>query len=97
MPEMDGPELAHPLRARGERFPVVALSAAAITQDHPFWKAVDAVLVKPVSLEQLARTLTLVTRPDPCRAVDMTHREVHSSVAGTALDEDLRAIFLRTC
>ncbi|MBU6492354.1 MAG: Hpt domain-containing protein [Burkholderiales bacterium] len=27
----------------------------------------------------------------------MTHREVHSSVAGTALDEDLRAIFLRTC
>lgn len=97
MPEIDGSELVRALRARGERFPVVALSATAINQDHPFRNAVDAVLVKPVLLEQLARTLTLVARPDPCRAVDMMHREFHSPVAGTALDDDLRAIFLRTC
>lgn len=99
MPDMDGSQLVRALRARGERMPVIALTATAIDRTDPFRKAVDALLVKPVSLEQLARTLTDVTRRAEAEAeaeADVTYEALSPPVEAT-LDDDLRAIFLRTC
>jgi CheY-like chemotaxis protein len=60
MPGMDGPTAARALRARGDRTPIVALTANAFAEDRKacLEAGMDDHLVKPLELESLRSSLT---------------------------------------
>jgi CheY-like chemotaxis protein len=60
MPGMDGPTAARQLRARGDRTPIVALTANAFAEDRKacLEAGMDDHLVKPLELESLRAALT---------------------------------------
>jgi CheY-like chemotaxis protein len=72
MPGMDGPTAARQLRARGDRTPIVALTANAFAEDRKacLEAGMNDHLVKPLELESLRAALTR-----------WTNREVRAKVA----------------
>jgi CheY-like chemotaxis protein len=72
MPGMDGPTASRQLRARGDRTPIVALTANAFAEDRKtcLEAGMDDHLVKPLELEAMRAALSR-----------WTNREVRAKVA----------------
>ena len=59
MPVMDGYELAQTLRARGEKVPILAITATALASERERCRqsGIDGLLLKPLDLERLSAAL----------------------------------------
>ncbi|MEJ2130490.1 MAG: ATP-binding protein [Gammaproteobacteria bacterium] len=64
MPEMDGMEACRAIRARGDRTPIIAISADAMTRNLDSAKEAgfDEYLLKPIDYDTLIQTLTTALR-----------------------------------
>jgi signal transduction histidine kinase/CheY-like chemotaxis protein len=76
MPELDGFDAAREIRRREtpqvRRTPIIAMTANAMKEDREqcFAAGMDDHLAKPVTLDQLAKTLTSWLKPDTSKAVN---------------------------
>ena len=66
MPHLDGYELARALRGRGDRTPIVALTANVVAEDltRCVEEGMNDTLTKPFSMAEMERTLRRWLRPE---------------------------------
>lgn len=101
MPEMDGYQLSEQVRAHWPSMPVVAVTAAATVKEHEACEAAGIawVLVKPLTLASLAKTLNNVTENSAegplCEPV--AYAEPSDLLEGVPISETLQAALNKFC
>lgn len=90
MPVMDGYELAQTLRARGEKVPILAITATALASERERCRqaGIDGLLLKPLDLERLSAALD--------RYVPASNHRAPAPTAGQGLPLKLRALFVES-
>src|SRR5690606_17733019 len=111
MPGADGYMLARCLRGQGVRVPIVAITAHASEQERRQCReaGIDEVLIKPILLERLGRTLQQqlqhapLPHRDPHRLVDITRGPLPAAVYDALLGSldaslaDIREALVAAC